>query len=420
MFAKIHSYMTAVLLVAALAVVTAGCSGSSGGGEDPVNGTELKIRLLTSPLPVDTYQQMLSFEADGSWTLTTSADWLLLSKVSSIIGGEEDAAGAQSLSGEGSQAVVVISLANANEDSRSATITLKSGKNSKVLEVSQNGTKSGEVKTGGSASLAAGWMELPQTDASDGFDAYTVRFSDNSRSYTFYWDYGNLVSNWVAYPLNNSLIGQSISRTNAWALCPLLPAGKQQDVSRGYKEGNHGWYARGHQIPSADRLGTFARNAQTFYGVNMTPQNSGFNSNLWASLEGKVRSWATKTYTDTLYVVTGCVTTGAKYYVLDASSKKVTVPTAYFKAVLLHEKSNSSRFADYGGYAACAFWYDHEEYSAAGKYNAAFNFDNMAISVKDLEAKLGYKLFVNLDKKAGSEMAEKIKARAPKESQGWQ
>ena len=344
---------------------------------------------------------------------------LFRSKATALISGDEDSAGAKTISGEGSEAVVVISLANPDEDTRSATITLTVGKVSKVLEVSQNGTKSGEVQTGGSGTTAAGWLELPQTDASDGFDTFTVRFSDNSRSYTFYWDYGNLVSNWVAYPLNQSLIGSNMSRTNAWAYCPLLPSDKQQNVSKGYQSGNNGWYSRGHQIPSADRLGTFARNAQTFYGVNMTPQNNDFNGNLWASLEGAVRSWATKTYTDTLYVVTGCVTEGAKYYVLDASNKKVTVPTAYFKAVLLHEKSSSSRFSDYGGYAACAFWFNHEEYSAAGKYNASFNFDSMAISVKELEQKLGYKLFVNLDAKAGADMADKIKARVPATSQGW-
>lgn len=418
MFAKIHSYVLALLLGAAVVGAAAGCSGSK--SEESVGGGEnLVLRLITMPLPVETYKQILTFDAESSWTLTSSADWLLLSRASAIIGGEEDAAGSKTLSGSGSEAVVVISLANPDENQRTATITLSVGKNSKVLEVTQNGTKSGEVSTGGNISLSAGWLELPYTDSSDGLDAYTVRFSEGSRSYTFYWDYSNLVSNWVAYPLNQSLIGQSMSRTNAWAFCPLLPASRQQDVSRGYREGNHGWYARGHQLPSADRLGTFARNAQTFYGVNMTPQNNDFNGALWAALEGKVRSWATKTYTDTLYVVTGCVTKGAKYYVLDASSRKVTVPTAYFKAVLLHEKGNSSRFSDYGGYNACAFWFDHEEYSAAGKYNASFNFDGMAISVKELEQKLGYELFVNLDKKTGSDMADKIKSRVPKETQGW-
>ena len=411
MFAKIHSYLLAGLLTAALAVVAASCSG--GGKDEEIGGsaskTDLRLKLLTSPLPVDSYKQMLNFDADGSWTLSTTANWLLLSKATSIIGGNEDAAGAQKLAGEGPEAVVVISLANPDENSRNASITLTCGKQSKVLDVTQNGTKSGEIKTGGNAVLTAGWMELPATSATDGLDAFTVRFSDNSRSYTFYWDYSTLVSNWVAYPLNNAIIGSSISRSNAWAYCPLLPANKQQDVSRGYTAGNNGWYARGHQIPSADRMGTFARNAQTFYGVNMTPQNNDFNGALWASLEGKVREWAKKSYTDTLYVVTGCVTTGAKYYIVDASSRKVTVPTAYFKALLLHEKSSSSRYSSTDGYAGCAFWFNHEEYSAPGKYNASLSMD-MSISIKELEQKLGYELFTNLKGKVGAAKAETVKS----------
>ena len=411
MFAKIHSYLLAGLLTAALAVVAASCSG--GGKDEEIGGsaskTDLRLKLLTSPLPVDSYKQMLNFDADGSWTLSTTANWLLLSKATSIIGGNEDAAGAQKLAGEGPEAVVVISLANPDENSRNASITLTCGKQSKVLDVTQNGTKSGEIKTGGNAVLTAGWMELPATSATDGLDAFTVRFSDNSRSYTFYWDYSTLVSNWVAYPLNNAIIGSSISRSNAWAYCPLLPANKQQDVSKGYTAGNNGWYARGHQIPSADRMGTFARNAQTFYGVNMTPQNNDFNGALWASLEGKVREWAKKSYTDTLYVVTGCVTTGAKYYIVDASSRKVTVPTAYFKALLLHEKSNSSRYSSTDGYAGCAFWFNHEEYSAPGKYNASLSMD-MSISIKELEQKLGYELFTNLKGKVGAAKAETVKS----------
>ena len=411
MFAKIHSYLLAGLLTAALAVVAASCSG--GGKDEEIGGsaskTDLRLKLLTSPLPVDSYKQMLNFDADGSWTLSTTANWLLLSKATSIIGGNEDAAGAQKLAGEGPEAVVVISLANPDENSRNASITLTCGKQSKVLDVTQNGTKSGEIKTGGNAVLTAGWMELPATSATDGLDAFTVRFSDNSRSYTFYWDYSTLVSNWVAYPLNNAIIGSSISRSNAWAYCPLLPANKQQDVSKGYTAGNNGWYARGHQIPSADRMGTFARNAQTFYGVNMTPQNNDFNGALWASLEGKVREWAKKSYTDTLYVVTGCVTTGAKYYIVDASSRKVTVPTAYFKALLLHEKSSSSRYSSTDGYAGCAFWFNHEEYSAPGKYNASLSMD-MSISIKELEQKLGYELFTNLKGKVGAAKAETVKS----------
>ena len=88
MFAKIHSYLLAGLLTAALAVVAASCSG--GGKDEEIGGsaskTDLRLKLLTSPLPVDSYKQMLNFDAEGSWSLTTSADWLLLSKASAIIG----------------------------------------------------------------------------------------------------------------------------------------------------------------------------------------------------------------------------------------------------------------------------------------------------------------------------------------------
>ena len=401
---KIHSFILAVLLGAALAGTAVSCSS---GSKEPNSGqtVTLSLALRTTPLPVESYKQVLVFSAGETWTLSSNADWLLFSKASSIISGNEDAAGSTSLSGSETDAVVVISLANAEENSRSAQIKLTSGKSSKVLDVTQNGTKSGEVNIGGSASLATGWMELPATDASDGLDAFTVRFSDKKRNYTFYWDYNTFVSNWVAYPLNSSLIGSNISRSNAWALCPLLPSNKQSNVTSAYKDGNNGWYARGHQLPSADRLGNFTRNSQTFYGVNMTPQNNDFNGALWASLEGRVRDWATKTYTDTLYVVTGCVTKNAKYYVFDASFKKVTVPTAYFKALLLH---SPSRYSDTDGYVGCAFYFNHEEYSAPGKYNASLSMD-MSMSIKELEDILGYELFVNLKGKVGATKADKIK-----------
>ncbi len=406
MFAKLHSILLAVLLGAALAGTSVSCSGGDGDKEPEV---ELAMRLITLPLPVDSYKQMLSYSAGEEWTLTSSEDWLLLTKISSIISGDEDAAGSTSISGTGSEAVVVISLANAEENTRTAQITLASGKATKVLEVSQKGTKDANIDTGGSTAIAAGWLELPKTTETDGYDAYTVRFANHRRNYTFYWDYDNLVSQWVAYPLNSSLIGSGAGRSNAWSMCPLLPSDKQQNVSTGYKDGNNGWYARGHQLPSADRQTSFADNAQTFYGVNMTPQNNDFNGALWASLEGKVREWAKKTYTDTLYVVTGCVTTGAQYYVLDASFRRVTVPTGYFKALLMHENSSSSKYTSTEGYAGCAFFFDHEEYSAPGKYNASLDMD-MSISISELENILGYELFVNLPAKIGSDKATIVKS----------
>lgn len=414
--ASIRTFLLLTASILTLSAVAAGCSSSGGDDDEGKTSSELRLTLRTQPLPVESYEQFLTFDVQGGWKLNTSADWLLLS-VPTTSGGSEEGddeseggtAGSQTLSGNGSQPVVLRSMANPDENSRTGQISLKAGSKSTLLNLSQEGTRSSEIQPGGQPSTTAGWMELPETDSSDGLDVFTVRFADGKRSYTFYWDYSTMVSNWVAYPLNSSLIGDKMKRTDAWAYCPLLPAAKQQNVSRGYADGNNGHYDRGHQLPSADRLGTFARNAQTFYGVNMTPQNTNFNCNLWATLEGRVRTWAKKTYTDTLYVVTGCVTEGARYYVYDASSRKITVPTAYFKALLLKEKESGSLYSSTSHYTATAFWFDHVEYSAEGKYNASLN-KSMSISVKELEQKLGYELFVNLDDIVGTEMANKIKS----------
>ena len=212
----------------------------------------------------------------------------------------------------------------------------------------------------------------------------------------------------MAYPLCKMYLG-SQGRSEAWGYDPLLPASKQQNVSGGYKEGNNGWYARGHQLPSADRTATYALNTTTFYGTNMTPQNNDFNGGIWARLEGKVRDWAEQS--DTLYVVTGCVVDGAKYYALDRSGEKITVPTAYFKAVLRYSKSTT---ISESGFNSAAFWFEHQNYT-----NSASILKVQSMSVSELEAKLGYTLFVNLPDRVGTATAASIKSEKPASLSWW-
>ncbi|MBQ2538553.1 MAG: DNA/RNA non-specific endonuclease, partial [Bacteroidales bacterium] len=49
------------------------------------------------------------------------------------------------------------------------------------------------------------------------------------------------------------------------------------------------------------------------FSTNIVPQNSDFDGGLWMDLECEVRSWAGQS--DTCYVVSGCITKDAKYYV---------------------------------------------------------------------------------------------------------
>ena len=261
---------------------------------------------------------------------------------------------------------------------------------------------------------APGWLELPEVFKVDGFEFFCHDGTLNGkkiRNWSFYWDYDNRVSKWVAYPLYKSIFAGA-SRTDEWGYDPLLPGARQQNVSGGYKEGNNGWYMRGQQLPSADRAG-FELNSTTFFSTNIVPQNSDFGGGLWMDLEGKVRSWAGQS--DTCYVVSGCITQGAQYYVIDRSSEKVTVPTAFFKAVLRYSQATT---IGTDGFCSIAFLFDHEEYSESGKSSLKVS-KSMSISVKALEDALGYRLFVNLDNAIGEEKATAVKTENPQNNNWW-
>lgn len=313
-------------------------------------------------------------------------------------------------SGDGDSNVAMKVAANVSDDERSATIIVTSKGGEASVKLTQRGKS--DATRGGNLSPEADWLELPAIPG--GTDAFTHSMTVGSvktRNYSFIWDYDNLVAPWVAYPLCKSFIGSG-GRTDQWALDPLLPDNKQPVLYRGFKEGNAGWYARGHQIPSADRL-NYSANVMTFYGTNMTPQiQNGFNGDIWANLEGKVRGWSEKS--DTLYVVTGCVIDYKNgetvKYALDNNGKKVTVPTAYYKVVLRY--MNNSTYG-YSGYSACAVWLDHTPYSTKAVDS------RYSMSVDELEKRTGIDFFVNLPAKIGEEAAAKVEAENPAKVAFW-
>lgn len=378
----------------------------SGGKEDVLPPT---VEVKTAVVEAGGYSQFIYVKASSSWRIT----------ITSVDGGEPvDWIIADPSSGSGDMDVTLKVEENKSEKERSAVITVENsaGKASKTISQKAKGSeaKPDPTPSGGNLSPKTGWMELPAIP--EGMDAFTHSMtvgSVSTRNYSFLWDYSNLVAPWVAYPLCKWNIGNNIKRTNAWGLDPLLPEGKQPVLFRGFSEGNNGWYARGHQIPSADRLTSYESNSMTFYGTNMTPQiQDGFNGDIWATLEGKVRSWANSS--DTLYVVTGCVIDYPEgqtvKYALDNYGKKVTVPTAYYKVVLRYMKNST---VGYSGYSACAVWLDHKVYSTK-------NIDSKySMSVKDLEKKVGMDFFVNLPAVVGEEMAAKIESEDPSKVSWW-
>ena len=395
----------------ALSLIMVSCGGESGGKEEPVVPPVVSVKTQT--VTGEAGSQFLTVTATGAWTITTSAFWLTVNPSS----------------GSGNSNTVVLSYSENTDAIRNATVTVSGSGGTSTASITQNklivpdptptpspvnpddDQDHQDTNGYGFQSAPYKWLELPETSEKDKLEFFThdMKIGEASvRNYSFDWDYSNLVAPWVAYPLCAGNIGSG-SRTDQWGTDPLLPESKQPILYKAYS----GFGSRGHQIPSADRLNRDA-NVQTFYFTNMTPQEYDFNGGTWANLENLVRTWARKTGatagTDTLYVVTGCVVGNSTRKAYDNVGKAVAVPEGYFKALLRYKNNDS---VGHKGFMACAFYLEN-----SNKYDSKITKD-MSMSVADLEKKLGYKLFVNLDTKVGAETAKEIKEENPATVSWW-
>ena len=346
-------------------------------------------------------QQFVNVKCDGDWTLALVAET-----------GEVDWARLSATSGTGDKSNVILSYdVNAGEQDRSLKIYLDNGSKSVFCELKQLGSgkhpeddpDTGGGNGSGNADLSAtGWLELPaMDDPALGYYSHSFKMDGKSyRNYSFGWSQKDRVALWVAYPLCKLYTNGNVGRTDAWALDPLL--GEDSAAPFG---GYAGSYARGHQIPSADRQCCYDANAQTFYGTNMTPQLNDHNEGIWADLEGKVRGWANTS--DTTYVVTGVTVSASSKKERDSYGNSVTIPDAYFKAVLKYNKAST-----FAPWTAAAFYLEHRAYSGSIT-------KSHSMSIDELEEITGIDFFVNLPAKVGEEQAAKLEAADPASSSAW-
>ena len=215
------------------------------------------------------------------------------------------------------------------------------------------------------------------------------------RNYSFAWSQKDLVSVWLAYPLCKTYTNKTLNRTDAWNYDPILGP----ELSSAPFSGYAGDYARGHQVPSADRLCCREANEQTFYGTNIAPQLNEHNEGIWSNLENRIRDIANAS--DTTYVVTGCVVKGSNELTTDSAGKTMTVPVAFYKAVLRYEKNASVNV-----WTAAGFYTEHKKYSNN-------DLKAVAMSIDQLEEMTGYDFFVNLAGKIGEAEAAAVEAQDP-------
>ena len=262
--------------------------------------------------------------------------------------------------------------------------------------------------TGGDAGTV-GWMELPaMDDRSLSYYSHSFKYPNDGktyRNYSFGWSQDDLVAVWVAYPLCKFYTNKTVDRTNAWAYDPLLGSAYSSAPFSGYG----GDYARGHQLPSADRLCCTEANKQTFYGTNLTPQLNEHNEGIWQALEDRVRTIANNS--DTTYVVTGCLVTNPIGTTTDSDGKKMSVPSHYFKALLRYSKASTL-----GQWSAAGFYLEHRNYS---KGSSGYDFKAVSMSIDELEEKTGLDFFVNLPAKIGEDAAARLEAQDPVSSSVW-
>lgn len=238
------------------------------------------------------------------------------------------------------------------------------------------------------ATSHSGWLELPAKSTSSTAQEYTLWAGE--RNYTMYYDRNLYTALWVAYPLAAGHMG-SKPRPGRWYENPNIPASQQINLKDGGYGVNVGstYYARGHQIPNADRNGNSTMQKQVFYATNSTPQiQDKFNGGIWEQFETAVRGEVPTR--DSLYIATGAVfrTAGGSEsitYIRPANdSKQCPVPNYYFKVVLKVKRSGSTITSA----MAVGAWFEHRQYSDS--------WTNYVVSVDEIERLTGFDFFANL------------------------
>ena len=398
-------FKTFVLVAAVLALCGASCT-------KPDSKTELSLKVESETVSAKSSQIFVSVKCNSSWTIALTDD---------SDGSAVDWARLNAGSGSGDRNLIMTIDANPDESrSRKVRITVSCSKISESVAVEQAAAGKHDVNDpdpgpepepdNGPDLSKTGWMELPAMDNPDlGYYSHSFEMGGKSyRNYSFGWSQKDRVALWVAYPLNKMYTAKNVQRTDEWAYDPLLGTdssapfsyyGRKTPTDRGNDP-----YARGHQIPSADRLCNREANVQTFYGTNMTPQLFDHNGGIWSDLENKVRNLAEKS--DTTYIVTGCLVEDGET-VYDSDGKPMTVPVAYFKALLRYSKSSTL-----GQWSGAAFYLEHKVYSEAlGKKHS--------MSIDELEDITGIDFFANLPAKIGESQAAAIEAADPSQSAIW-
>lgn len=157
-------------------------------------------------------------------------------------------------------------------------------------------------------------MEIPAPGITDNVVVYD--------GYTSAYNTSTLIPNWVAYELTEEETHGEVDREDKMFSMDSNFSGRQarrEDYSRS------GW-TKGHMAPAKDLAWSEDAMDQTFYFMNVCPQDETLNAKDWNYLEKQVRKWAREygkvwVVSGSLYSAIGFVmgNDSERYYLADCS-----------------------------------------------------------------------------------------------------
>lgn len=282
-----------------------------------------------------------------------------------------------------------------------------------------NNTAADQENTNKNPSTQPDWtrLEFPHVNTNDANSTVLIRrVPTYGINYAIEYDLAKRTQRWTCWQWYDGNSGTSWNRNywdneknNPWAMRnlqdygwgdpfqpdPDLSAETRTELEEYYDCG----YQRGHICASADRLNSKKANEQTFYLSNIMPQSRALNTGVWEDMESKVRSWNTRGFRETLYVVKGGTIDKADQ-IRGYTSSGMLIPGYFFMAVLRQYQANGQ-----SRYKAMGFWIKHQDSYKSQRLS------DYVVSVADLEQKTGIDFFCNLPDQTEREVENVTKAQ---------
>ena len=366
--------------------------------EQPIRRTPaLQLHLPSSTSKVKTATSagdnfFVRLQSESDWTLhlspETAKEWITLERTR----GQASA----------SPVDIAVQLSKNLGQAREAKLIVRSGSLADTIIITQQGTaatpptpnpdpKPNPPTTDPKGEHILGDVTLLEAPALAGGsnNYYVTHRANNIVNFSLEYDVDKRHPRFVCFTFDDNTSETAVKRTDAWAWDPMIPP--QYSTESMFK--NSG-YDRGHLVASHDRVYSREANMQTFYYSNMSPQLPSFNQKYWSKLEQQVQSWGrNKSFRDILYVAKGGTIRDDQVENTKVKGR-IVVPKYYWMAMVVKKGAT---------YHGLAFWLEHKEWDMKTPMMT------VAISIDELEKKLGFDLFHNFP----DEIENKFEAEDP-------